>query len=93
MAQIVDQEKKKLVIAICNKLKDNGYIKKYEVEESSCRIYLWIDHFDVDDDKLIELFQAKHISARKPYVARTGYSIIVEIGKETEISLEECFDI
>lgn len=44
-------------------------------------------------EELIELFNQKNIETRKPSVDRTGYSLILDIGKENKTSLKDCFII
>lgn len=93
MVKIIDHDKKNTAILICEKLERNNYIQKFEINEKKWKIYLWVNHWEVQIEELIELFNQKNIKARKPSVDRTGYSLILDIGKENKISLKDCFII
>ena len=93
MVKIIDHDKKNTAILICEKLERNNYIQKFEINEKKWKIYLWVNHWEVQIEELIELFNQKNIETRKPSVDRTGYSLILDIGKENETSLKDCFII
>lgn len=93
MPQIVDTEKKATAIEICKKLEENNWIRRFKIDKKRCEIYIWENHWEVKSERLIELFEKKGIFAREPCVDRTGYGLILDIGKESELSLEECFGL
>lgn len=93
MVKIIDHDKKNTAILICEKLEKNNYIQKFEINEKKWKIYLWVDHWEVQIEELIELFNQKNIKAREPSVDRTGYGLILDIGKENKTSLKDCFII
>lgn len=93
MVKILDTEKRDKALVICDKLERNNYIKKFKLDEKKGEIYIWEDHWEVKTERLIELFAQKGIKAEEPCVDRTGYGLILDISKENEVSLEDCFDI
>lgn len=93
MVKILDTEKRDKALVICDKLERNNYIEKFKLNEKEGEIYIWENHWEVKTERLIELFAQKGIKAEEPRVDRTGYGLILDISKENEVSLEDCFDI
>ena len=84
---------KNTAILICEKLEKNNYIQKFEINEKNGKSIYGSTIGEVPMEELIELFNQKNIETRKPSVDRTGYSLILDIGKENKTSLKDCFII
>lgn len=92
MLRIVDENKRQKVLTICHKLEQNGYIRDVYEDAALCQIQVTCS-FGVDVVELCGLFKSKGFNAHCSPDARYINNIVyVAVGKNPEITLDECFE-
>ena len=92
MIRIVDEDLRQKVLAICNKLEKNGYIREVYEDTALCQIQVTCN-FGIDVVELCELFKAKGFQAHcNPNARYINNIVYVSIGKSSDLTLDECFE-
>lgn len=92
MIRIVDADLRQKILAICNKLEKNGYIREVYEDMALCQIQVTCS-FGIDVVELCNLFKAKGFAAHCSPNARYINDIVyVSVGRSPDLSLKECFE-
>ena len=92
MVRIIDETQRQKVLAICKKLEQSGYIREVYEDTALCQIQVTCS-FGVDVIELCDLFKVKgfqaHCSPNARYINNIVY---VYVGKNPDLTLDECFE-